>query len=113
MKYLCSNTFPLGFLTNESYICWYWCSPLGQLSAVFIVQPMVTCEVFLGGQRCQREPKHPHRAVQPDRTFLPSARDLHRGAAYYPYDRDNSGNNGGGTDHYRDGDERSEAGSNK
>ena len=69
--------------------------------------------VSLGGQRRQCESRDSHRAVQPDRILLLSARDLHRGSAYSYNDRNNDGNHGRGTDHHWDGDKGSEAGSNE
>ena len=69
--------------------------------------------VFLGRQRRQREPRYSRPFIQSDRILLPSARDLHRGATYYRYDRHNCRNHGRGTEHHWDGDQGSEAGSNE
>ena len=40
------TSFSSGVLTSKSHICRYRCSPLGPLSFLLIVQPMLTCGVY-------------------------------------------------------------------
>ena len=40
------TSFFLDVLSSKSNIYWHWCSPLGRLSFIFIVWPILTCGVF-------------------------------------------------------------------
>jgi hypothetical protein len=83
------------------------------VSILLILEAIPTPKSVTGSQGCWSEPRCPHRSLREHRELLQAPRVLYDGAANRRNDRHNREDNGRGSGHLRDCNERDEARSSK